>query len=403
MANKFKGFTLVEMAVVLVIIGLLVSAGLGVGNAQMQMARITTTKQKEDAIKSALISFIARNNRLPCPAVAGLAPGAVGYGVEALIPGTCTNTFQDALPVTVVTGVLPWSSLGITDESASDGYYNRFTYQVKLSATNTNSQTIAGLNGIISTHLAAPAVLATSPASLVNHTNLCVSTAFNPCSSVAIIVSHGQNGFGAFSPRGIQVPTAGAGADELENIDNDSKFVIKEFSSSATNPFDDIVLPLTPPDLLSPLTTRGSMDDYRAALNKNFTAITSAIIAKAVDKRTGNSYPISIPIQTPIPTPIPSTSPTVGPFDTSLLSNATLIDPWGANITYQRYDINNPLNPALLVNNTTQMKVISSTTPSFIAFTLTSNGPDGVSGTSDDITSTIYVSQLMSVINNSVW
>lgn len=100
---------------------------------RLAQQRIDTTKTNAEAIKTALTLYISRNNRLPCPAMAGLAPGAAGYGLEAAIPGTCTGTtIIGAVPNRAARGIVPWISLGLTSEGASDAYNNRFTYEVTL-------------------------------------------------------------------------------------------------------------------------------------------------------------------------------------------------------------------------------------------------------------------------------
>ena len=367
MRIKSKGFTLIEISVVLVIIGLMLGAILGVGNAQIQQARISTTKQKQEAIKLALINFITRNNRLPCPAIDNLAPGVVGYGVEAVTPGTCTGT---TLNGNVVTGIVPWSSLALSDENATDGYYNRYTYQVALAATNTNLQTISGLKGAISIHSGTPAAL--KPPVAGNQTNDCTPAGgnYNPCSAVAIIVSHGANGAGAYSREGIQKP-APTGADELENTNNDSKFVIKDYSENAANPFDDIILPLSTSDLLTPLTAHGSLQDFRSKINEDFSNIKNAVIANAIQNRTLPPSPYNYPISAVLP-PLPAN---------------TLNDPWG--------------NPYIYTQGVTPVN--SSSSGAAIAFSIKTYGPDGAVNGGDDIKSDVYVNQLQDAFAKVGW
>ena len=64
-----RGFTLIELAVVL-FVGTLILGGIVQYLAlQVATAKITATRTKQDAIKSALVNYIARNNQLPCPMV----------------------------------------------------------------------------------------------------------------------------------------------------------------------------------------------------------------------------------------------------------------------------------------------------------------------------------------------
>jgi prepilin-type N-terminal cleavage/methylation domain-containing protein len=67
-----SGFSLVEIAIVLVIAALLLSGLLPLMSAQRTNAAISATRNKGEAIVTALMSFVARNHRLPCPAIATL-------------------------------------------------------------------------------------------------------------------------------------------------------------------------------------------------------------------------------------------------------------------------------------------------------------------------------------------
>ena len=361
--KRSQGFTLIEIAIVLIIITLISGGLISFFNIQLTNQRITSTKANEAAIKIALTNFIAQNNRLPCPAIPNLAPGAAGYGREATAtPSACTGLTPNGA---VVTGIVPWISMGISSDAASDGYYNRFTYQVVLAATSTSltPQTVSGISGAISLHSSGPGVLGAPPTG--NQINDCGSTGTglpNPCAAVAILVSHGRNGYGAFSDQGIQ-QTAAIGPDEQENTNGDSRFVVKDFSDSPTNPFDDIVLAMTPNDLLSSLIQGGVLKDRRAVLNDDFEAAKVGIISNAILNRSSGP---------PYTYPLPASS-----------SWTTPNDPWGNPIQYAISPGGSP---------------ISSTSSSGNAFTLTSYGPDGVSGGGDDIVVTISITEAQALI-----
>ena len=91
-SGRHRGFSLIEIAVVLVIVGLISGGMISAWTTRLLQQRIDTTKTNAEAIKTALTLFISRNNRLPCPAFFGLVPGAAGYGQEAATPGTCSGS-----------------------------------------------------------------------------------------------------------------------------------------------------------------------------------------------------------------------------------------------------------------------------------------------------------------------
>lgn len=121
-----RGFTLVEMAVVLALFGLLVGGTLVVVSAQQEQQRIRTTEQTLRQAAEALLGFALATDStspayLPCPA----DPAASGndVGREARSGGTCN--LQD--------GWLPWVTLGMGDR---DGWSQRIWYRVDAAWSN---------------------------------------------------------------------------------------------------------------------------------------------------------------------------------------------------------------------------------------------------------------------------
>lgn len=126
MINKDKkqhGFSLVEMAVVLVIIGLLVGSLLVPLSTQMEQQRRSSTISLLDEVKEALLGFAVANDRLPCPAIPASA------GVEApLGGGNCTNQF----------GFVPAVTLGLSGDTNADGLLlDAWSNPVRYSVTRT--------------------------------------------------------------------------------------------------------------------------------------------------------------------------------------------------------------------------------------------------------------------------
>jgi len=99
------GFTLIEMALVLIILGLLMGSLLFPLPKQIEQKRINITQQRLDEIKEALLGFAVLHNRLPCPA-------SDENGLES----TCNNE-----------GNIPWRVLGV---GRYDTWGNPFRYRV---------------------------------------------------------------------------------------------------------------------------------------------------------------------------------------------------------------------------------------------------------------------------------
>ncbi len=224
MKTNQAGFTLVEMAIVLVIIGLLLGGLLMPLGAQMEQRRISETQKALDEISQALLGFVIANKYIPCPADPSLASGAAGAGqARAFAAGACTGGSS---------GVLPWATLGVSE---TDAWGNRYTYRVTVVFADTTTFFTLSSPGDSTIH-------ATSGGTLI-------------ASAIpAVIVSHGKNGSGAYNTAGTQLAVS-ADADEVENSDSDTDFV----SKTPTATFDDLVAWISPNILFNRMVTAGKL------------------------------------------------------------------------------------------------------------------------------------------------
>lgn len=204
------GFTLVELAVALAIIGLLLGMLIVPLSTQVDQQRIGDTQRQLDLIREAVIGFAVANGRLPCPATPTTPNTTAGAGTENK-PATVCGIFE---------GVLPWATLGLPE---TDAWNNRFTYRI----TDTFADDpVAGMLASFS---------------LTDNGNITVNNGVINGSIViasnipAIFVSHGKNGFGAYRRDGTQV--TGAAGDELQNANVTTVFVSRVPSPD----FDDLV------------------------------------------------------------------------------------------------------------------------------------------------------------------
>lgn len=242
------GFTLVEMAIVLLIIGLLLGGLLPTFTAQMESQRISKTRKQMDEIQQALIGYTLANGRLPCPANPAIPTGQAGAGLEAKTGSACTNIANNA-----AWGVLPWATLGVNE---TDAWGNRYTYRVRGDfADDIASATYGGCSP-------APVPVPTqSTFALCSNGNLDILSAASggtklAASVPAVVISHGKNSAGAYTQQGTQLPVGG-NADELENSDGgtDNNYV----SHTPTPTFDDMVIWVSPNILFNRMVTAGKL------------------------------------------------------------------------------------------------------------------------------------------------
>jgi prepilin-type N-terminal cleavage/methylation domain-containing protein len=367
--GAIRGFTLLEIVVVIAVIGLLTAGLAAMLGAVLKSTKSRIAAENATIIQQSLQRFVERYGRLPCPAVPTLAPGAAGHGVEDTPSTSCVNTAVGATGM--ARGVVPWVSLGLPLEQVQDGYSRMFTYHVTIAATQLLPTTVGGMRGNMTVHSATPTALGLTP--IGNQLNSCWSTGGTPgvgenscnMNAVVILVAHGENGASAFTPSGGQLP-ASTVAGELENTDANIAFVRSEPLASG---FDDAVYAWSPDDLLDPLARTGSVKSGTVLTTERVKNAAIAVSNFMVNSVTApNTY--AVPAAAPV----------------SIGSDA-----WGGALVYT------PSVPG------SQLCTLA---PAATVFTISSNGVDGVTGTNgntgrnDDILVPVTVDLLRSQINN---
>lgn len=210
--RKYTGFTLVEMAIVLVILGFVLGALLLPLRAQREQAAQIQTNNTLELAKQALLGFAQARGRLPCPAAAS--------GIEAApVAGICNPQVGDLPAVTL--GIQPVNAQGF----AEDAWNNRIKYAV----TNANAGAFITSQGISNLGIAA-----LTPDLTVCSTSACTNTLAS--NAAVLIYSTGATG-----------SQAAGSADETENLNLDTKFVSRDISQAAApNEFDHIVTWISP-------------------------------------------------------------------------------------------------------------------------------------------------------------
>lgn len=226
-SKQCLGFTLVEMAIVLVIAGLVLSALLLPLQAQRQQLAHAQTEITLENAKQALLGFAQSKGRLPCPAMAG------SNGLEDPIPvtGACTAS----------AGFLPAATLGIqpTDSAgfAIDAWNNRIRYAITTVNTAggaaTPDFTTSNEMSNVSIATLSPNLVVCSDSSAAN----CSAANYLINNAVAVIFSTGEN-FGH-----------SAGVDETSNLAATTTFYSRTVTAATAAPsqeFDDMVIWISP-------------------------------------------------------------------------------------------------------------------------------------------------------------
>ena len=120
-----RGFTLIELAIVLLILGALLAGILIPFTTQVELRRVGETQKTLVEIREALIGFAAANGRLPCPASAA-SNGQENFAAGGnTINGNCSNFFDGWVPGALL-GIGPVDGTGFV----LDAWNNRIHYAV---------------------------------------------------------------------------------------------------------------------------------------------------------------------------------------------------------------------------------------------------------------------------------
>lgn len=242
------GFTITEMAVVLLIVALLIGGMILPLSAQDEIRRINETQATLKSSIEALLGFSAANGRLPCPATAS------SNGIEAPSGGgTCTLLdASDTAPV----GYLPGATLGLAPLDSAGRVLDAWGNPIRYAVSNVDSSALTTIDAVKSLgieNLSSPRLIVCPTASggLQNS-----GTATADCPSgvqayvedaLAVVYSLGKN-----------AGTGGTGTDELNNPNPNTP--------SSTLAADRVFISHTP----APATaTNGEFDDIMVWLSPN--------------------------------------------------------------------------------------------------------------------------------------
>jgi prepilin-type N-terminal cleavage/methylation domain-containing protein len=258
--KQTRGFTLIEMAIVLVIVTILIGGLVMPLSAQIQARRIAETQKTLAEAREAIVGYAMSNTTSPCtcaytsgvldsPPTTTCPPSlcSATYTITGTASLTlqqrhylpCPDKLDDGDPATTddgdgvedrvgadcaqSVGYLPWVTLGA---AAQDAWGNRLSYAVTAPFANSST-------GFSSTDPGNLQVCSASGCATINVAG----------DVPAVLMSYGPNGWGARNVNGstLKDPTS---PDELENTNTDVNFVSRSptKSDATSGEFDDLVV-----------------------------------------------------------------------------------------------------------------------------------------------------------------
>jgi prepilin-type N-terminal cleavage/methylation domain-containing protein len=256
--RKTHGFTLVEIAIVLVIVAMIIALFATVASTLLKGQRRQATVNHLSAVDAALIQFVVQNKRLPCPADGTLSSTDANAGME-----TARDTVTGCASQTG--GVVPWRALGLGEQDVTDGWGRRITYRAWNLLTADSAMNMywcdpAGTGGAVlgvcnsactSSALGSctpPSTYTSDKGFQVRNVAGTILMAQPSTGAAYVLISAGESAGGAYTSAGVLAPTSSTDGTE-EQQRNYANLVIQPYyvdddiaDGPGASHFDDIVV-----------------------------------------------------------------------------------------------------------------------------------------------------------------
>ncbi len=222
--KKIKGFTLIEVSLVLLIIAFILGSFLTPLSTKLEEQSINKAKEQVSEIKQAIINFTVSNSRMPCP-------DTNDDGLEDFIAGNCTD-------IPNVEGKVPYVT--INSPHKQDPWGQKYLYRVaNVFADNIDG---TGCGGTPRPNVSIELCSANSGNINVLDYNLITGLSDQAANNLAaIILSTGRN-------------TGINSLAQNENINDDNTFYKTSYGGTgSTMPFNDIVIWVSASEVVSEL------------------------------------------------------------------------------------------------------------------------------------------------------
>ena len=263
MTSRSRGFTLLELTIVIAIVGLIMGGLLMPLAAQLEGLKYRETERRLRDVKQALEGYAVINGRLPCPDILGHPDEIGGQALDGREDCELVEAGADTAE-----GLLPWREL---DVSPADAWGNVFRYgvteefvrPVRLGAGCSDDRLDLCDPGQVQLYTRGDDL---STVARENKARIFLVTG-----APAIVLSAGPNGIGARPVDGpLRSPVQGSPGDEAENYDQDGLFAVRtrtlggadcddETEGRAFCPFDDLAVWLSRPVLIGELIDAGQL------------------------------------------------------------------------------------------------------------------------------------------------
>jgi outer membrane protein assembly factor BamB/type II secretory pathway pseudopilin PulG len=223
--QKREGYSLLELSISILIIGLLTTGGLTLLSEEYKENKRNLTRDEMREIDDGLAVYLRENDKLPCPASLTALEGSAEYGRETDCTDTTppTGTYRVEHPsgsgTYVRVGAVPFYDMEMPDEYLADAWLGRYVYAVSEPLTTSTTSSSVG--------------------------NITIKDAGSDITTEAAwsLISIGKDNAGAYAARSSnQILPCNSGTMDEENCDySDGEFRDTVFNdgSVTANFFDD--------------------------------------------------------------------------------------------------------------------------------------------------------------------
>jgi len=214
-SNHSRGFSLIELSIVMVISGLIIAAVVSYLDIMLEKKRIEDLKVRIETVQEAIADFQRKNRRLPCPAPIDIPPTDPLYGREVVCDGAAhagTTLANGRDGMRVRTGALPARTLDIPDIMMQDLHNRKFTYAVVELLADADRLNDPEEGAITITDDTGDSVLSIDGIARY------------------ILIAHGNRAGGAYSIQGGLIEPCNLASSEGENCDGDTEYIASNLS-----------------------------------------------------------------------------------------------------------------------------------------------------------------------------
>jgi prepilin-type N-terminal cleavage/methylation domain-containing protein len=227
--KDLSGFTLIELAIVITIVGVLTVPALYAYGKKTEAEKRAETKERMRDVRKAMAQYYAIHAKYPCPGPAVMPNQDYDFYLDCWLDGQDlvkagnrgVKIFKDQ-GRTIIEGALPYRHLNIPEYMAKDAWGNFFTYAVSINATLPDF--MPGENNI--------GVMDRSGQSLTVPEN----------AALWILLSHGRDGAGSYNGQTTERIMVDKSHADSQNADSDGSYTMAPFSEAQNeNFFDDLL------------------------------------------------------------------------------------------------------------------------------------------------------------------